>query len=218
MEEHGGLQSMGSQRVGHDWATSLSLYDILRTLESNPLIHPLLSHSHAPDASVYTRMGASWRPQLLLPIPTQSLLNHSLFSWSRQLCGWGQAAENRLGCGWMGGQGAGHCLGVTKEDWVGLLGGKFYSPNKVIQQACSCLLLSSAWKTDITGRDVTVKPHAWAPKPTHHHTLMMAEKKWRKTLGSPWQSWIAGWTQPFPISLKSKSFAVSIVWGRIVLL
>ena len=94
MEEHGGLQSMGSQRVGHDWATSLSLYDILRTLESNPLIHPLLSHSHAPDASVYTRMGASWRPQLLLPIPTQSLLNHSLFSWSRQLCGWGQAAEN----------------------------------------------------------------------------------------------------------------------------
>ena len=24
-EEHGGLQSMGSQRVGHDWATSLSL-------------------------------------------------------------------------------------------------------------------------------------------------------------------------------------------------
>ena len=25
-EEPGGLQSMGSQRVGHDWATSLSLY------------------------------------------------------------------------------------------------------------------------------------------------------------------------------------------------
>ena len=26
MEEPGGLQSMGSQRVGHDWATSLSLF------------------------------------------------------------------------------------------------------------------------------------------------------------------------------------------------
>ena len=26
MEEHGGLQSRGSQRVGHDWATSLHLY------------------------------------------------------------------------------------------------------------------------------------------------------------------------------------------------
>ena len=25
-EEPGGLQSMGSQRVGHDWETSLSLY------------------------------------------------------------------------------------------------------------------------------------------------------------------------------------------------
>ena len=25
-EEHGGLQSMGSQRIGHDWVTSLSLY------------------------------------------------------------------------------------------------------------------------------------------------------------------------------------------------
>ena len=25
-EEPGGLQSMGSQRVGHDWVTSLSLY------------------------------------------------------------------------------------------------------------------------------------------------------------------------------------------------
>ena len=25
-EEPGGLQSTGSQRVGHDWATSLSLY------------------------------------------------------------------------------------------------------------------------------------------------------------------------------------------------
>ena len=29
MEEPGGLQSMGSQRVGHDWATSLSLFTFL---------------------------------------------------------------------------------------------------------------------------------------------------------------------------------------------
>ena len=28
MEEHGRLQSMVSQRVGHDWVTSLSLYEI----------------------------------------------------------------------------------------------------------------------------------------------------------------------------------------------
>ena len=30
MEEHGRLQSMGSQRVGHDWVTSLSLFHFLR--------------------------------------------------------------------------------------------------------------------------------------------------------------------------------------------
>ena len=29
MEEPGGLQSMGSQRVGHDWATSLSFFHFL---------------------------------------------------------------------------------------------------------------------------------------------------------------------------------------------
>ena len=29
MEEPGGLQSMGSQRVGHDWATSLSLFTLI---------------------------------------------------------------------------------------------------------------------------------------------------------------------------------------------
>ena len=29
-EELGGLQSMGSQRVGHDWATSLSLFPFMR--------------------------------------------------------------------------------------------------------------------------------------------------------------------------------------------
>ena len=29
MEEPGGLQSMGSQRVGHDWATSLSLFTFM---------------------------------------------------------------------------------------------------------------------------------------------------------------------------------------------
>ena len=33
-EEPGGLQSMGLQRVGHDWATSLSLSCLEKTLES----------------------------------------------------------------------------------------------------------------------------------------------------------------------------------------
>ena len=32
MEEPGGLQSMGSQRIGHDWATSLHFTSFLKTL------------------------------------------------------------------------------------------------------------------------------------------------------------------------------------------
>ena len=38
MEEPGRLQSMGSQRVGHDWATSLSFS--LSPLEKNPAYFP----------------------------------------------------------------------------------------------------------------------------------------------------------------------------------
>jgi len=37
-EESGGLQSMGSRRVGHDWATSLSLFTFI-TLEKELATH-----------------------------------------------------------------------------------------------------------------------------------------------------------------------------------
>ena len=38
MEEPGGLQSMGSRRVGHDWATSLSLFTFMHWRRNgNPL-------------------------------------------------------------------------------------------------------------------------------------------------------------------------------------
>ena len=43
MEEPGGLQSMGSRRVGHDWATSLSLFTFMhwrRTWQPTPVILP----------------------------------------------------------------------------------------------------------------------------------------------------------------------------------
>ena len=43
MEEPGGLQSMGSRRVGHDWATSLSLFTFLhwrRKWQPTPLFLP----------------------------------------------------------------------------------------------------------------------------------------------------------------------------------
>ena len=43
MEEPGGLQSMGSQRVGHDWASSLSLFTFMhwrRRWQSTPVFLP----------------------------------------------------------------------------------------------------------------------------------------------------------------------------------
>ena len=42
-EEPGGLQSMGSQRVRHDWATSLSLFTFMhwrRKLQTTPVFLP----------------------------------------------------------------------------------------------------------------------------------------------------------------------------------
>ena len=44
MEEPGGLQSMGSQRVEHNWATSLSLFTFMhwrRTLQCSCLENPM---------------------------------------------------------------------------------------------------------------------------------------------------------------------------------
>ena len=46
MEEPGGLQSMGSQRVGHDWATSLSLFTFMhwrRKWQPTPVFLPAKS-------------------------------------------------------------------------------------------------------------------------------------------------------------------------------
>ena len=45
-EEPGGLQSMGSQRVGHDWATSLSLFTFMhwrRKWQPTPVLLPGVS-------------------------------------------------------------------------------------------------------------------------------------------------------------------------------
>ena len=46
-EEPGGLQSMGSRRVGHDWATSLSLFTFMhwrRKWQPTPVFLPGKSH------------------------------------------------------------------------------------------------------------------------------------------------------------------------------
>ena len=75
VEEPGGLQSMGSQRVGHDWATSLSLWthmllgSISTTFEKN--IHLCIfacTGSSLPHAGLLElwRVGSSLQWLLLL--------------------------------------------------------------------------------------------------------------------------------------------------------
>ena len=66
-EEPGRLQSMGSQRVRHDWATSLSLSDILLT---SPLPHSSLSHllhlyvkwesGRLPSSAILSKGSLDW--------------------------------------------------------------------------------------------------------------------------------------------------------------
>ena len=125
---------------------------------------------------------------------------------SRQLVSWSWGRRSA----WAGGRALSWSLA---EDCV-RLPGKFRFPKKVTPQACPCFLLpSSAWNTDIMGRGATLKPHAWAPKPTHHPMLMMAEKKCRKTLGLPWHCWTADCPQSPPPSSWAKQFVFSIVWA-----
>ena len=49
MEEHGRLQSMGSQRVGHDWATSLSFTFTLKGWVKKHNCHHKLWWRHDPS-------------------------------------------------------------------------------------------------------------------------------------------------------------------------
>ena len=91
MEEPGGLQSTGSQRVGHDWATSLHLIYGTRILNSldpwqwvqgNTHI-PLISRSIAGvNALMLRHMGSSRGSLSLSPSPFSFL---SLFLFPTQL-------------------------------------------------------------------------------------------------------------------------------------
>ena len=56
MEEPGGLQSMGSQRVGHDWATSLHLFQPLLLLLS---IFPSI-RVFSSDSVLHIRWPTYW--------------------------------------------------------------------------------------------------------------------------------------------------------------
>ena len=66
MEEPGGLQTMGSLRVGHDWVTSLSLFSFMqwrRKWHPTPVLLPGASHGWrsrwAADHGV-AKIGHDW--------------------------------------------------------------------------------------------------------------------------------------------------------------
>ena len=66
VEEPGGLQSMGSQTVGHDWATSLSLSTFMhwrRKWQSTPVLLPGESQGREPGGLPSMgshRVGHDW--------------------------------------------------------------------------------------------------------------------------------------------------------------
>ena len=65
-EEPGGLQCMGSLRVGHDWVTSLSLFTFMhwrRTWQPTPVFLPGESQGQEPDELLSMgshRVGHGW--------------------------------------------------------------------------------------------------------------------------------------------------------------
>ena len=63
MEEPGGLQSMGSQRVGHDWVTSLSHFTFMhwrRKWQPTPVLSPGESQGRGSLSTGSHRVGHDW--------------------------------------------------------------------------------------------------------------------------------------------------------------
>ena len=83
-EEPGRLQSMGSQRVGHDWATSLSLFMAVLLHRHYWLNHQLLVISSTSSPSlreswkVPTFWSHGWFPWQWSPSRVTSLINSGL--------------------------------------------------------------------------------------------------------------------------------------------
>ena len=74
MEEPGGLQSMGSQRVGHDWATNTQRKKRQRAVKTSCLpfhprgLHLLATHlQHLPATPVLFMLHLSWKPTVAQP-------------------------------------------------------------------------------------------------------------------------------------------------------
>ena len=94
MEEPGGLQSMGSPRVGHDWATSLSLFTFIRwrrKRQPTPVFLPGESQGRGSlVAAVYgvtqSRTWLKWLSSSSIPFWRWTLAHYSLPSGCPTLC------------------------------------------------------------------------------------------------------------------------------------
>ena len=83
VEEPGRLQSMGSLRVGHDWATSLSLFTFThwrRKWQPRPIFLPGKSHGQLSNSEATTTVGflCAECPQLLCHVPLCDPMDCSL--------------------------------------------------------------------------------------------------------------------------------------------
>ena len=83
MEERGGLQSMGSQRVGRDWATSLSLW--IRNLDRK------ISYQW-PDIIIAVQYlfclsfgNSTWFSLNDCPAPSLKAIKGQLYHWAQQV-------------------------------------------------------------------------------------------------------------------------------------
>ena len=78
-EEPGGLQSMGSQRVGHDWATSLSLFPFMhwrRKWQPSPVFLPGESQGRGAWWAAVYGVAQSWTRLQRLSSSSSSRVDH----------------------------------------------------------------------------------------------------------------------------------------------
>ena len=84
MEKPGGLQSMGSLRVGHDWATSLSLFTFIhwrRKWQPTPLFLPGESQGWGSLVAAVCGVAQSWTR---LKWFSSSSREHFIQRWAQQ--------------------------------------------------------------------------------------------------------------------------------------
>ena len=96
-EEPGGLQSMGSLRVGHDWATSLSLFTFMhwrRKWQPTPVFLPGESQGQRSlvGCSLGVAQSQTWLKRLSSSSPSLNNYNPRLPRWSS---GWESACQWR---------------------------------------------------------------------------------------------------------------------------